>query len=641
MLTPRPASLLPVIFLTISVIVTAQAQPKTTPYLQDAERMKTLFKDQDVAALESTASYTVSLNPGKTLLQATCELSARYISLKANITAFSYTYFTDRESIQSYSIKSDNGRAIRHDKFCGHYEQDGIFYSDAQVCSYRWQMPLPGQLAHVETVIRYNDSRYLTALYFNERVPSEKRIIRFTIPDWADIQLKEVNFEGYGIQKTSNREGNSTVYTYTLKNARAFPRDENLPGYSHFLPHILVLTRSITVDGKQVPILSNVNDLYRWYQELTIGMKSNPEALKPKVNEIINGLTSDEARIKALYYWVQDNIKYIAFEDGVAAFRPEDSDKVLYNRYGDCKGMANLLKDMLLAAGYDARLTWIGTDRIAYTFDVPTLAVNNHMICTVFLQGKKLILDPTEKFGAFREMAERIQSKEVLIENGKEFILEKVPQEPLEYYLEESVASYKINNNMLVGTGTETLHGEERKRYLNLINAISNDKLDKFLKWLVAREGNTEHFTVTKPTEINREQAINIRYEVNASNQVYQHGKELYLDLDLRDDFKNSRIEKGRYTPYKFTSRTFQKSIVELEVPTGFTVAHLPEAYTFTNGYFSFSMKYSTQGNKLIYQKDIRILNSIMPATEFANWNAAIDGVRKFYNDQIILKSND
>ena len=89
--------------------------------------------------------------------------------------------------------------------------------------------------------------------------------------------------------------------------------------------------------------------------------------------------------------------------------------------------MANLTKALLKLAGYDARLTWIGTNHLAYDYSIPSLAVDNHMVCTVLLNGKRYIMDATEKYNALGDYAERIQGRPILIENGDKYILDKVP----------------------------------------------------------------------------------------------------------------------------------------------------------------------------------------------------------------------
>ena len=115
---------------------------------------------------------------------------------------------------------------------------------------------------------------------------------------------------------------------------------------------------------------------------------------------------------------MQDNIRYIAFEDGLAGFIPATAQEVFKSKYGDCKGMANLMTEMLKLAGLEAYMTWIGTRHIPYDYTLPSLAVDNHCISTVIIGGKEYFLDGTEKYIPFGDYAWRIQGKEVLIGKG-------------------------------------------------------------------------------------------------------------------------------------------------------------------------------------------------------------------------------
>ena len=97
--------------------------------------------------------------------------------------------------------------------------------------------------------------------------------------------------------------------------------------------------------------------MYGWYRSLVNSMDNQTADIESTVAELLNNIDDDEEKIKALYYWVQDNIRYIAFEDGIAGFKPDECQNVFNKKFGDCKGMANLLKEMLIVAGFDARLT--------------------------------------------------------------------------------------------------------------------------------------------------------------------------------------------------------------------------------------------------------------------------------------------
>ena len=72
-------------------------------------------------------------------------------------------------------------------------------------------------------------------------------------------------------------------------------------------------------------------------------------------------------------------------------------DYVATKKYGDCKGMANLLTEMLRSVKLDARRCWIGTNHIAYDYSTPSLSVDNHMICAWMNKGKPVITSAPAK----------------------------------------------------------------------------------------------------------------------------------------------------------------------------------------------------------------------------------------------------
>lgn len=224
--------------------------------------------------------------------------------------------------------------------------------------------------------------------------------------------------------------------------------------------------------------------------------------------------------------------------------------------------MANLTKAMLSLAGIDARLTWVGTQRIPYSYEIPSLAVDNHMICTVFENNQlKYILDPTENFNPFKINSENIQGKQIMIENGKSYIISTVNEEPIEKYRNESTWHFTINNNVLLGTGKTSLDGEVKKILFNVSDNIKKEDLDKFFRQVIAGNSNPDNFKVMKYSAFDRDNLWDISYDINLKNQVYQNNKELYVDVDFEKDYKNEKLEKDRKVPYKFMSRSCKKTV--------------------------------------------------------------------------------
>ena len=111
------------------------------------------------------------------------------------------------------------------------------------------------------------------------------------------------------------------VYEYTLENIPARSQDRYTPGPSHVYPHILVIAKSFEQKNKKTPLFGSAEDLYRWYSSLVRDMKDDTSVLNDKVAELTKDAKTDQEKVEAIYYWVQDNVRYIAFEDGIAGFR--------------------------------------------------------------------------------------------------------------------------------------------------------------------------------------------------------------------------------------------------------------------------------------------------------------------------------
>ena len=153
-----------------------------------------------------------------------------------------------------------------------------------------------------------------------------------------------MNFKGFNIETSHKSTPEGETFTYTLHNADRMKEDKMMPPISNVYPYLLI-TGSF----------SDANALYSWSKEM-----ANVDCTIPNLKELLQEINAhsktDEDRISNTYQWIQDHIRYVAFEAGIAGHRPDTPKEVLRKRYGDCKGMALLLKTLLKAQGFDARL---------------------------------------------------------------------------------------------------------------------------------------------------------------------------------------------------------------------------------------------------------------------------------------------
>jgi transglutaminase-like putative cysteine protease len=565
----------------------------------------------------------------------------KLLSLRYNSSIYRTQYYDQNSKVEKFFAESNLKQKVGdHSKICGSYTQDGLFYDDSKFCTVALKLKERGEVWDITSVKRIDDVKYLTSVYFSENLPIQEKKISFIVPNDVTVEIKEFNLDRFSITKSEKTEANQKVIEYIVKDLPGLEKNSYDRGMQFSQPHLLIITKSLVVADKKVNVLSTPQDLYAWYSSLTKQLKTKSEVFAPAVNELIKGKTTDEDKIKAIYYWVQDNIRYIAFEDGIAAFKPDEAHAVFEKRYGDCKGMANLMKEMLKVAGYDARLTWIGTRRILYDQSIPSLAVNNHMICTLLLNGKKYYLDATEKYIPFGQNAQRILDRPVMIENGDTFIADKIVETDKNRDIDSRKIKASIQGEDLQGTYVINLKGEAKKNFLYEYNYTKNDRKDEFMETFISHGNkNVKTSNLKLPDLKERGGPLDLQCDLVYAGAVSSFNNEYYIDIDPAKNFKDWIIEDTRQSDVDFGERIYKKTSVELQIPKGFTVAHLPEQIVVSEPEFSFNIQYKLAGNNIVYTKELRIPEGIINKSAFPRWNKAVKKLAQAYENQITLKS--
>ncbi|MFK7781650.1 transglutaminase family protein [Psychroserpens sp.] len=630
------------VILCLTLSLTAYSQKRIEPTTDDislANSLKEQYPDDNVALVTSKDHVTFGFNKRAGKVTVMHEVNENMINIDSRADIQIYNFYDGESTIEEFEIRYRNQKEASFYVKDEAYTSDDLFHNDSRVKYVTIDFPLKGYRYLTSIHKKYKDIKYFTKLYFNGEYPAQKKTIRVEVPNWLDIELKELNFEGYEIEKkvTPNEKGNGEIYTYTLNDAPAMYDENAAPGPTYIYPHVLILAKSYTYNDKTVNIFKDTQDLYNWYKSLVNSLENDNTPIKDKVKELTENVSSDEEKIKNIYYWVQDNIRYIAFEDGIAGFKPDEAANVFTKRYGDCKGMANLTKQMLIEAGFDARLTWIGTKRIAYDYSTPNLSVDNHMICTLFKDGKTIFLDGTEKFNAYGEYANRIQGKQVLIENGDDFILEYVPTSEAKFNKEQFDYSLTLSEDNIIGKVDKIFNGESRSSLLYYFNSLKNDKKDEFLEYYLNKGNSNIKVSNIETSDLkNRDENINIAYNVDVKNAVSSFDNQVYIDLDFDKELSNFILEE-RKTDYIFNTKRDLESTTRLEIPQGYNISHLPENISVDNDNFNMSVNFSKENNVIVYKKQFQIKHAKIETSDFKEWNGFIKKLDALYSEQIIL----
>ncbi|MFC4689543.1 DUF3857 domain-containing protein [Dokdonia genika] len=227
---------------------------------------------------------------------------------------------------------------------------------------------------------------YSSSLYFQYAAPVGKLHFTVTVPNNESFKFKYFNNAPKPAESIS---GNSKVYEWTLEDVAPKFYDTNEPmwyddyGFVQFVNY--ESWESIVNQYKEIYTLSAA-DKKRLKRLSDQNIKSETKDLAPSKEEIANTLID----------FVQDDVRYFGFENGMNSHKPESPLKVLEQRFGDCKGKSFLLSELLQANGIEAYPMLVNSTAGKSIGDkLPTPNLFDHCVVTYNLDGEDYYIDPT------------------------------------------------------------------------------------------------------------------------------------------------------------------------------------------------------------------------------------------------------
>lgn len=521
---------------------------------------------------------------------------------------------------------------------------EGIFFDDSYQYAFSFPSISPMNKTYLKYTNTYRDVRFLPSFIIAHYYPQENSKYTIKCPKEVKIHFEIINDKDKKIQfKTYEKSGN-TFYEWSATDIKPEKPEEGAPTITYYAPHVVAYVESYQSKEITHPVLSDLNSLYKWYSTFTSGLNGE---LSEQLKSIVKGLVKEEedelVKVKKIFYWVQENIKYIAFEQGMRGLIPHSGSYVCDKRFGDCKDMSSLLVDMMRAANIKAYYTWIGTRDIPYLYSkMPTPIVDNHMIATyIGANNRYYFLDATSKHTAFGLPSSMIQGKEALIGLGADkFEVKQVPEIDKEVNLMVDSMKIEIANTGIIGKGTTHLQGYPKVFSGYQLNRSVNDAQLNYVTKLVSKGSNK---FVLKDYKLSNLAAYDVPtsvdYKFQIGDYVKKVGDELYINLCLNRNYYNQYLEADRSVPKENEYKYVLDEYYELTLPSGYTVEYLPKNANHNGQLLGFDMKYELKGNKILLSKKLHIDYLMMQPESIKDWNASVRKISEAYQESIILKS--
>jgi hypothetical protein len=621
------------------------AQPKSELF-----RLQQKYPDQAATFTDVKEEVNIAVVDGKFDIKLVVDKESMLLDDRAALYSegsVSYSSLVFLSGIEAATLYP-NEKRYKEIKVEDYKEKDrlgnSVFYDDVKEKSFTYPSLVKGAKRKITLSYQIKDPFLLTTFTPQEYFPVENAVLKIVCPADMEIGYRVFNGDSMNVAFEKHIEKNKAVYTWKATNLKKLESEGSGPGVLYYAPHIIYYIKSYTENGKKKKVLESVDDLHTYYSNLVKDVnKDTYEPLKKLVDSLTVNAKTEEQKIKAVFYWVKDNIKYIAFESGYEGFIPAESKDIFEKRFGDCKGMSSILTKMLQYAGIKSYLTWIGSRELPYSYkDNPTTGSDNHMIASVKQNGQYVFLDATSATTPYGYPTGFTQGKEAIVHLGDDkFEVVTVPEVAPERNVNADSVIVEITKDMkLVGTGYSEHTGFERDNILNRLDDNSSDDKLKILKSYFQKGNNKFMLESFKESDADdRDKPFTIQYKFNVSDYLLQSGNEIFVNMNLEKAYGKFDMEKEREIDYEFDYKKRINNTVTLKVPDGYEVTYLPPNDSLNTDLFSFNISYQKVGNTIVTKNDIRIKCLLLKKKDFGVWNDFIARLRKNYAESVALRA--
>jgi transglutaminase-like putative cysteine protease len=203
-----------------------------------------------------------------------------------------------------------------------------------------------------------------------------------TIEGPADLPLKHVVKDG-DVEFTESTDGGRATYSWLASDVAKIEREMGMASPAQFATRVIVST------------VQTWEELSRYGWKLSDEKCVAEKSVKDLVAEITEGLTTTEEKIRAIHYWIIENVRYLGIAMDRSMFlEPHFAAYTLEKEYGVCRDKAVLMVTMLEEIGVPAWVVFINPSRVLDP-EIPTVFFEHGIVAIKDAGGEYRYIDPT------------------------------------------------------------------------------------------------------------------------------------------------------------------------------------------------------------------------------------------------------
>ena len=160
------------------------------------------------------------------------------------------------------------------------------------------------------------------------------------------------------------------------------------------------------------------------------------------------------------------------------------------------------------------------------------------------------------------------RAKQVLIEDGDNYIIDKIPDFPAERNKVKTITKMNIDEGTLKAILAVEYNGESKILLQRVYSSIrTENKKDALSNFLQKSNDNVVVNNIKEPDFNDRQKPLQVSFDFTANNQVTKTGNELYVVMDWDKEFSGMEFDADRKNDYEFNQKYYLTSQAELTIP--------------------------------------------------------------------------
>lgn len=469
------------------------------------------------------------------------------------------------------------------------------------------------------------------------RLSIEKSSMTIELPSNMELRHR-ANYESNLKNEIIN---NKRVYSVSLDNTLAYNNEVLSPQSLEIIPFIQFVPIDFCYDS-YCGSLKDWQNLGLWQANLLQGRDVIPTELINKIADITSGAKDDREKVKITYEYLQDNFRYISVQLGIGGLQPTEAASVSKTRFGDCKGLSNLMKAMLKSINIPSNYASIRMGGKKDLFkDFASVNQMNHVILMVPLPSDTIWLECTSQTLPFGYIHDDIAGHDALVidENGKGGIICRLPT----YSDEDNKSDIKLiidinENGSAKINSTFTEHLFKYDRYSGTFN--SNDR-DKHVAYI----NGSLNLPTTKIGNINTSEdrcsrpSCTMVCDLTANDFANRTGTRLFIPL--------CPLKKGNLNIFAPSKRTYdievnqdfsENDTIIFNIPESYTLESLPKDINIDSPYGLFKASATQDGNQIIYTQHLTISSGRYDKEKYDDIKAFFAQIMNAVKRKLVIK---